>query len=690
MSQYFSDCRTQGACHSLKSLTSSSESPASEKIIRDSDILHFLVEQHKQHDILAQRLESKFADLSSQVLRVMEEMREIQCNSIADIKAISRPSPPGYHRGPDDPATKNIAIPLSTVSTRPGPKDRSRKDGQLLEPQQGTPALTNASGDQVLLEGRMAIESKPQQLSVLAEKKQGQELTIDSAAVPDMSEANDSQSEPMSGQVNKGSKDSSKASPALGLSMSFFSSGKPDEAGKAKGGLFGDVEGMKDQLFEDIDKKHYDVADFYHNSPHFLADIARNEIFVNFTLVIISLNAIWIGVEIDHNDEALLVDADIGFQLGEHFFCCFFTLEVLIRFCAFKEKKNCLRDLWFKFDSALVCLMVFETWILPSVGAGGSDLSILSLLRLLRLLRLMRMTRLMRALPEVVTIIKGMLAATRSVSTMLFLLMICIYLYAIVFKMQVGDVPSLEEHFGTIPLAMWSLFMQGALLDDPTQLLIIVREENLVMTFFFLSFVVIANFMTMNMLIGILVEVITKVAETEKEQMVIDYVRKQLLDILDRIDIDGNKRISQKEFQNLLTQPDFNKALQTLGVDNKHIASLSDTLFEDENSGEHIHGDQTQGSRGSIRVDLKTLTFAEFLEMLLGLRATKQVSITNIFDLRKFIRFQNRVTTGYIEEMSDALNQVLDRQSAFEVMQNQFGQDMQDIKRQSARAGNEL
>lgn len=67
--------------------------------------------------------------------------------------------------------------------------------------------------------------------------------------------------------------------------------------------------------------------------------------------------------------------------------------------------------------------MVFETWILSIglliVGAsGGADLPI-GPLRLLRLLRLSRLVRLLRSLPELVTLVNGMRAASRAVTSAL-------------------------------------------------------------------------------------------------------------------------------------------------------------------------------------------------------------------------------------------------------------------------------
>merc|ERR1719182_628212 len=118
----------------------------------------------------------------------------------------------------------------------------------------------------------------------------------------------------------------------------------------------------------------------------------------------------------------------------ENAFCTYFSAEVCIRFMAFEQKWRALHDMWFKFDSALVSLMILETWIMPVVKSYQTDegensqLSQLSILRLLRLLRLTRMVRLMRAVPEILVLIKGMLAATRTVASTLALLILFLYI----------------------------------------------------------------------------------------------------------------------------------------------------------------------------------------------------------------------------------------------------------------------
>ena len=134
--------------------------------------------------------------------------------------------------------------------------------------------------------------------------------------------------------------------------------------------VFADKEEMKKKLRAQLDAPPYNVHDFYWTEGY-VQSIARNAVFENTTLGVIAFNAIWIAVDTDHNKAALLSDAHPVFQIAEHFFCVYFTAEILIRFLAFRRKQNCCRDSWFVFDSILVTFMVFR-------GAGEGDGTVLS------------------------------------------------------------------------------------------------------------------------------------------------------------------------------------------------------------------------------------------------------------------------------------------------------------------------
>jgi len=181
--------------------------------------------------------------------------------------------------------------------------------------------------------------------------------------------------------------------------------------------VFPNTDAIKDNIRSIKDKrKAYDVSMYYHKKG-WARNLATNSYFEYTTLALIAINAIYMAVDTDWNKsppgEVLL-----GFVLAEHFFCAYFPFEWIVRFCAFKNKCDGRKDAWFVFDTVLVIMMVFETWVLLIVSAisgGGAEVPIpMHLLRIFRLLRLSRLVRMMRNFPELMILIKGMLLAMQS------------------------------------------------------------------------------------------------------------------------------------------------------------------------------------------------------------------------------------------------------------------------------------
>merc|ERR1740130_755004 len=82
------------------------------------------------------------------------------------------------------------------------------------------------------------------------------------------------------------------------------------------------------------------------------------------------LNTVWIAIDTDYNKFDLLSQAPMWIQIGENAFCVFFVFEIMMRFLAFNRKLSCFSDGWMMFDTTLVLLMVWETWISPVVMAA--------------------------------------------------------------------------------------------------------------------------------------------------------------------------------------------------------------------------------------------------------------------------------------------------------------------------------
>eukprot|EP00928_Gymnodinium_smaydae_P011739 TRINITY_DN14301_c0_g1_i1.p1 TRINITY_DN14301_c0_g1~~TRINITY_DN14301_c0_g1_i1.p1 ORF type:complete len:772 (-),score=205.30 TRINITY_DN14301_c0_g1_i1:80-2395(-) len=371
--------------------------------------------------------------------------------------------------------------------------------------------------------------------------------------------------------------------------------------------------------------------DGYYDTGLFQA-VARHRWFEYCTLFVIGLNAIWQSIDSDLNQEEVLLNAHPVFIIAENVFCTLFFIEISVRFFALKVKSSCCRDLWFLFDAALVSMTVVETWVLPLViplfagnnqgGGGGS--STLRILRLLRLSRMARMVRLVRAMPELLVMIKAIGAAIRSVAITLFLLAIIVYVYAIALSQLLVGSELGDSKFRTVPESMNTLFVDGVLPDHGS----IVEEALGVHWFFWIAIVsyLLLTFITlMNMLVGILCEVVSVVSGEEKEERLLQFVHHEISAMLP--DRNGDGVISKDEFEELLDNPRAIKVLKIVGVDVDGLESFKDFIFY-----ENSH-----------------LSFADFMDVVLQLRSSNLATVKDIVDLRKCMHQEFKVLRDIVK-----------------------------------------
>jgi hypothetical protein len=392
--------------------------------------------------------------------------------------------------------------------------------------------------------------------------------------------------------------------------------------------VFPDVDQMKQQMRLALLKPEYDVRNFYWETG-FCQNIARSHIFENITFLVIFVNAIWMWIDVDYNNAQVLYNAHPIFFIMENFFCVYYTVELAIRFVAFQRKWNCLQDAWFVFDTVLVFLMIGETWCLTLVmfltsPDGGGDMSggqagaaILRLVKLVKLCRLGRMARLLRALPELVILVKGIAVAARSVFFTLFLLVIIIYIFAVMFRNLTGETAMGQEYFSTVPHAMNTLLLDGALPDNAA----LVNEMASVEWYFWpliMLYLLLAVLTVMNMLIGVLCDVVTMVAATEKEGLTVMMVKREIREVTNRLDQDGDNKISKIEFMQILQDPHAVKIIQDIGVDVFSLLDLADVIFMND--------------------DPDGLGFDDFLDVMLNLRSTNTATVKDVMNVLRAIK----------------------------------------------------
>lgn len=410
---------------------------------------------------------------------------------------------------------------------------------------------------------------------------------------------------------------------------------------------FATCDSIKDKVkvAKNTDKKPYDVQDFYYKEGKF-QEIAKNPIFENVTLGVIVINALWISIDTDWNQADTLLDAHPVFVAFDSMFFAYFSVELFIRFMAFERKFSCFKDAWFVFDSTLVALYFFDPFIISIMAAasGGEGLNLpTSILRLFRLARLSRLVRMLRSLPELMIMIKGMVQAAASVGYTMGLLMVICYVFAIALTQLAAEKEGIREaYFSSVPTSIYSLLIYATLLDGLADFCHAVRAESTPCLILVVLFVVLGSLTVMNMLIGVLCEVISETAVVEKDSMITDKVYERFGDIVETLDGDKNQKISWTEFQYIMGMPTAIRELESVDVDPIGMIDLAEDFFFDEGIP-------------------RELTFEEFMEMILDMRGHQQATLKHIMLLGKRFNKKSANVKSIILGIESKIDKAIDK-----------------------------
>lgn len=211
---------------------------------------------------------------------------------------------------------------------------------------------------------------------------------------------------------------------------------------------------------------------------------------------VIVLNAIVLGME---TYPALQASMGSTLVLLNDVFYGIFLIELVLRILSYGRRPwNFFRSGWNVFD-----LIVIGGALIPYLRAEA---------QILRLLRLARVIRLVRFLPDARVLISTMGKAIPSVFSMLVFTVLILFVYGIIGWSMYGQV--LPAQWGNIGQAMLTLFVLLTLENFPTYLEQ-AQPYNSLTPLFFLSFVIIAVFVVINLVIGIVISSMEKAREEE-------------------------------------------------------------------------------------------------------------------------------------------------------------------------------
>lgn len=410
-----------------------------------------------------------------------------------------------------------------------------------------------------------------------------------------------------------------------------------------------------------------------------MADIAYSAWFLNITILIIVCNAIWMLIDVEWN-HVNLRGADgrtpletLGIVM-ENLFCSYFTAEILIRLIAFKTWMFMFKDAWFIFDFLLVCLMVVETWILPVInlfdGSLNSDaLNQISMVRLFRLLRLGRIFRMLRFHPELRLLVKSVARAMDAVFYILFLLVLVTYFFAIVFTTQLAvpgteraspfDDPNAKQLFSDIGSSMMSLFTYGTLADEMAFCCNAISQESIALFWLFTLFVVFSCITLLNMLIGVLCQVVEDNSQEHSKQKMLVDLKTSLEEAFEALDTSHDGKISEEEFKKMRTDPNVLDIFFRLGMDQdamvQRLNHMQETIFHNPKQEEGVEGLESEGLPRS-----SSLSFKQFCDEVIEMQMGNACGVLDVQLLAAKVRSEDSKLKNQLIRLEPELKKLLD------------------------------
>eukprot|EP00746_Dinoflagellata_sp_MGD_P025589 gnl/MRDRNA2_/MRDRNA2_160192_c0_seq1.p1 gnl/MRDRNA2_/MRDRNA2_160192_c0~~gnl/MRDRNA2_/MRDRNA2_160192_c0_seq1.p1 ORF type:complete len:179 (-),score=44.15 gnl/MRDRNA2_/MRDRNA2_160192_c0_seq1:292-828(-) len=121
------------------------------------------------------------------------------------------------------------------------------------------------------------------------------------------------------------------------------------------------------------------------------------------------------------------------------------------------------------------------------------------------------------------------------------------------------------------------------------------------------------------MLIGVLCEVVSAVGDAERNTILTETAKEKMLAIVDALDTNDDNAISYEEFTQLMANPEALQALKDVDVSPLGIIDFADLFFFEDVA--------------SIK-----LSFEDFMECVLDLRASNTATVKDVLDLWKRVK----------------------------------------------------
>lgn len=222
----------------------------------------------------------------------------------------------------------------------------------------------------------------------------------------------------------------------------------------------------------------------------FFIKVRNNNIFEFFVISIILASAVLVGFRT--YEESL--NPEIFFYISslDYLITFIFVVEIFIRIVAEKSTIDFFKSGWNVFDFIVISISLIP---IESIDA----------ILLARLVRVFRLLRLVSFVPQFRILIESFLSALPRVGYIMLFMFVEFYIFAAIGSILFSDISPI--HWGNVGLAMLTLF-QTATLEGWPDLMYQSLEVQRFSWIFFVVFIILNALIFMNMIIGVIIDVI--------------------------------------------------------------------------------------------------------------------------------------------------------------------------------------
>jgi hypothetical protein len=381
---------------------------------------------------------------------------------------------------------------------------------------------------------------------------------------------------------------------------------------------------------------------------------------------------------------------------AEALFLLFYSIELAVRFFSFARKSSCLKDFWFKYDMILVSVMWLET-VLTILDLMARIEKLNALIRpCLSAYRMARFVKVLRAMPSVVTITFGILAAIRSVMSTIYILSFELFCVAVIFRARfggpafgsdsmlpefysssrflketeeefygrVGDPENHMYEFRNVNNSVFACLLSGVFTDSITDIMFELSRKSQAMMMLFLLHVGLTNLTLLNILVGVICQVIQEATDAQRERAHLRAVKELLLKHLEAIDENNNKLISPIEYKQLISVPEVSDVLEKeCAIEPTQLLLIGETLFFDrKNPGGY-----------------REITFGAVVKAVLSLRGGQPSKAGDMMVVQRDIKYLNKKMNRFQDAMNKREDEMIQRQKGIDAKMDRMTAVMEEI-----------